>query len=453
MQPYRLHVFACDQKKPEGVPGCAARGSARVIEALRRELGKAGLGNEIQLTPCGSLGLCERGPNLVIYPEGVWYSGVTPDDVGEIVREHLQNGRVVERLVNSDESAVRTEIEGNQKKRLAALAAQDAAGMLPDDFQQMVRGFQRSRVLLTAIELDVFSAVGEGARGDEVASILKSHPRATAMLLDALVALEALTKQAGQYHNTPLSARYLSAGARDDARAALMHTAHLWPRWSTLTECVQKGTAVTYREMTDRGDEWTEAFIAAMHRNASARAPLVARAAGIERASRMLDVGGGSGAYSIAFARANPDLKAEVFDLPTVVPIAQRHIDEAGLAERVTTRVGNLRQDELGSGYDLILLSAICHMLGPAGNQDLVQRCYRALAPGGRLIIQDFILEPNRTSPTLAALFALNMLVGTPDGGTYTSKEYRSWLEQSGLIEVSHVRLPGPTGLMIGQHP
>jgi len=167
----------------------------------------------------------------------------------------------------------------------------------------------------------------------------------------------------------------------------------------------------------------------------------------------MLDVGGGSGAYSIAFARANPDLKAEIFDLPTVVPIAQRHIDEAGLAERVITRVGDLRQDELGSGYDLILLSAICHMLGPAGNQDLVQRCYRALAPGGRLIIQDFILEPNRTSPTLAALFALNMLVGTPDGGTYTSKEYRSWLEQSGLIEVSHVRLPGPTGLMIGQHP
>jgi (2Fe-2S) ferredoxin/predicted O-methyltransferase YrrM len=453
MQPYRLHVFACDQKKPEGVPGCAARGSARVIEALRRELGKAGLGNEIQLTPCGSLGLCERGPNLVIYPEGVWYSGVTPDDVGEIVREHLQNGRVVERLVNSDEGAVRTEIEGNKKKRQAALAARDAAGMLPDDFQQMVRGFQRSRVLLTAIELDVFSAVGEGARGDEVASVLKSHPRATEMLLDALVALEALTKQAGRYHNTPLSTRYLAAEARDDARAALMHTAHLWPRWSTLTECVRKGTAVTYREMTDRGDDWTEAFIAAMHRNASARAPLVARAAGIEKSSRMLDVGGGSGAYSIAFARANPDMKAEIFDLPTVVPIAQRHIDEAGLAERISTRVGDLRQDELGSGYDLILLSAICHMLGPAGNQDLVQRCYRALAPGGRLIIQDFILEPNRTSPTLAALFALNMLVGTPDGGTYTSAEYRSWLEQSGFVEVIHVRLPGPTGLMIGQHP
>jgi cyclopropane fatty-acyl-phospholipid synthase-like methyltransferase len=205
--------------------------------------------------------------------------------------------------------------------------------------------------------------------------------------------------------------------------------------------------------MAERGDEWTTAFIAAMHRNAAVRAPLVVRAAGLDGARRMLDVGGGSGAYAIAFARASQDLLVEVFDLPTVLPIAQSHIEEAGLTDRITTRAGDLRTDDLGSGFDLILLSAICHMLGNASNEDLLGRCFSALSPGGRVLIQDFILEPDRTSPRSAALFALNMLVGTPQGSTYTSEEYRSWLSNAGFVDVEHIGLPGPTGLMLGRHP
>jgi (2Fe-2S) ferredoxin/2-polyprenyl-3-methyl-5-hydroxy-6-metoxy-1,4-benzoquinol methylase len=453
MEPYRLHIYVCDQKKPEGVPCCSARGSASVIEALRREIAAAGLAEDVQVTTSGSLGLCTRGPNMVVYPDGVWYSGVRVEDVPEIVREHLVGGRVIERLVNSERAALQAEIDDNKRKMLAALAAGDAAGALPDDFQQSVRGFQVSRVLLTAIELDVFSAVGQGARAEDLAVELGTDRRATEMLLDSLVALNVLSKQDSVYNNTQLSARYLSAGARDDARGALMHTAHLWPRWSTLTDCVRRGTSVTYREMVDRGDEWTTAFIAAMHRNASVRAPAVVKAVGIEGARRMLDVGGGSGAYSIAFARANPDLRVEAFDLPTVVPIAERHIEEAKLSGRVTTRAGDLRTDDFGEGYDLIFLSAICHMLGPDSNVGLFRRCFAALSPGGRIVVQDFVLGPDRTSPKSAALFALNMLVGTPEGSTYTSEEYRSWLGQVGFGDIQHITPPGPTGLMIGRHP
>jgi cyclopropane fatty-acyl-phospholipid synthase-like methyltransferase len=273
------------------------------------------------------------------------------------------------------------------------------------------------------------------------------------MLLDALVALDVLKKTDDRYTNTPLSSRYLVAGSPDDARAALLHTAGLWHRWSTLTDCVREGTSVTYREMVDRDDEWTVPFIAAMHRNASARAPAVIAAVGVEDARRMLDVGGGSGAYSIAFARVNPDLRVDLLDLPTVVPIAQDHISEAGLSDRIDTRVGDLRVDDLGSGYDLILLSAICHMLGPDANVELLERCFAAASPDGRVVIQDFVLESDRTSPRTAALFAINMLVGTPAGSTYTQDEYRSWLERVGFEEVRHVRLKGPTALMIGRRP
>jgi cyclopropane fatty-acyl-phospholipid synthase-like methyltransferase len=185
--------------------------------------------------------------------------------------------------------------------------------------------------------------------------------------------------------------------------------------------------------MAGRGKEWMDAFITAMHRGGLERAPRVVRSVGVEGVDRLLDVGGGSGVYSIAFAQARSELEAEVIDLPYVVDIAQRHIDEAGLAERITTRIADLRIEEFGQDYDLILLSAICHMLSPQENEDLFKRCYRALAPEGRIVIRDFILEPDKTAPRSAALFALHMLVATEGGSTYTEGEYRNWLQKAGL--------------------
>src|SRR5450759_3279479 len=107
METFRFHVFVCDQQKHEGVPCCAARGSGRILEALRCEVNARGLEDEVQVTACGSLGLCEHGPNLVVYPEGVWYSGVTPADVPEIVRSHFEEDTPVERLARTDPAALR----------------------------------------------------------------------------------------------------------------------------------------------------------------------------------------------------------------------------------------------------------------------------------------------------------------------------------------------------------
>jgi len=453
MQPYRYHVFVCDQQKPEGVPCCSARGSRKVVDALRGEVAAQGLADQVQITLCGSLGLCERGPNIVVYPEGVWYSGVSANDVPELVRSHFANGNPVERLANPDVQAVRAEIESNKSKMQAAMKAADAAGALPDELAQTIRGFQDSRAVLTAIELEAFTAVVDGASAAQAAAKMGTDPRATEMLLNALAALGLLAKHNGTFHITPVSARYFVAGSPDDSRAATMHTAHLWHRWSTLTDCVREGTAITRREPREVDDRWTRPFIAAMHRNARERTPHVVRAIGTAGVRRMLDVGGGSGAYSIAFAEASAELHAEVLDRPEVLDIAQGHIDRAGLAGRVTTRVGDLRTDGFGAGFDLVLVSAICHMLGPEENCDLLRRCRHALAPGGRVVIQDFILEEDKTAPKMAALFSLNMLVGTERGASYNEREYAEWLGEAGFRDVSHIRLPGPSGLMVGRVP
>jgi (2Fe-2S) ferredoxin/SAM-dependent methyltransferase/DNA-binding CsgD family transcriptional regulator len=449
MQIAQYHVFACEQRKPEGIPSCSACGSKKVIEHLRAEVTSQGLQDRVQITTCGSLGLCESGPNMVVYPEGTWYGGVTPGDVPELVREHFGHGRPLARLVRTEAPAIRAEMETNRKRRLAAMRAQDAAGVIPHEFQQQVRAFRESRVVLTAIELDVFSHTGDGRTADQIADKIGCDPRATEMLLNALTSLGLLEKKTGGFRNGPLAARYLAAGGKDDSRLGLMHTVHLWDRWTTLTECVRKGTSVTYKPMADRDDDRRRAFIGAMHKNASSRAAQVVAAVGVGGVRRLLDIGGGSGAYSIAFAQADPDLQATIFDLPPVLPLTEKYTAEAGLTGRIRFQAGDMNEDEFGNGYDLVLLCAICHMNSPEQNRSLFKKCLSALAPGGRLVIQDFILEPDKTAPRSGALFALNMLVATRVGSSYSRDEYMDWLTGAGFQRPKHIRLPGPTGLVI----
>jgi len=451
MEPFRHHVFICDQKKPEGVPGCCARGSQKVIDMLRRELGARGLMNDVQVTTCGSLGLCESGPNMIVYPEGIWYSCVQPEDVREIVESHFQNGKPVSRLARGNAEELKAEITQNRDRYMASVKAKDAAGVLPDELNNSIRGFQESRAILTALELDIFTAVGNGGTAAQVAQKIGSHVRATEMLLNVLVSVELLKKSGEMYVNTATSSRYFREGSPDNQRLALMHTVHLWDRWSTLTQCVREGTSVARRAGVTRDEAATRAFIAAMHRNARERAPLVIRAVGLERVNRMIDLGGGSGAYTIAFAQANPALRVDLLDVPEVLELTTGYVRAAAVADRVKFIPGDLRTDKFGNGYDLGLLSAICHMFGPDENKDLIRRAYDALNEGGRLIIQEFILEPDKTGPRSAALFALNMLVGTEKGNTYSSEEYAEWMRAAGFRKAQHVRLPGPSGLMIAR--
>jgi len=298
---------------------------------------------------------------------------------------------------------------------------------------QALRGFQESRVLLTALELDILPAVGDGAGAAAVAGRAGCDPRAAGMLLNALTAMGVLRKEGDRFRCTE------AARALGEARAGLMHMAHLWDTWSGLTGAVRSGTA----PRSSGAAHQVEHFIAAMDARARTVTGDALRLVGTKGLRRMLDVGGGPATFAIAFAQASPELQVEVLDLAPVLPIARGHVRAAGLEDRVTVRAGDLCSDDLGTGYDLVLVSAICHMLGEDQNQDLLGRCVKALAPGGRVAIREFILDPDRAGPPSAALFALNMLVGTPHGNAYTEAEYRSWLEQAGCRETIR---PEPSG-------
>ena len=142
----------------------------------------------------------------------------------------------------------------------------------------------------------------------------------------------------------------------------------------------------------------------------------------------------------MAFLEKNPEMTAVLFDLPHVIPMAEKRLEAKGLLKRVELVSGDFSEDELPKGCDLALLSAIIHQNSPRENLDLYGKIHRALLPGGKLLIRDHVMDPDRTSPPQGTLFAINMLVNTKGGDTYTFDEIRNSLEKVGFGEVKLVR-------------
>ena len=457
--PYEKHVFVCTQQKPDGIPSCAAAGGEALLEKLRADVAEAGLLGRVHVASCGCVGLCERGPNVLVQPDGAWYTHVAPAETGRLVAEHLAGGRPLEGRDDPPPDTIREEVAAHQQKVAQIRVALQRAGALPPDLDATMRAFMPARVILTGVELDVFTAVHEASAGsggggatlEAVAARIGAATRGAEMLLNALVALGLLEKDAGRFRNGRVAETFLREGAPHDSRAAIGHTNNIWDRWSTLSEAVKAGTALHHEPLVDRGDDWTVPFIAAMHKNATVRAPAIVGALDLTDVRRVLDLGGGSGAYSIAFVRAGSDLRATVFDLPTVTPLTRRYAAAAGVGDRVDTVDGDLASDDYGEGYDLVFISAIAHMLSPEANVAMLRKARQALRKGGRVVVQDFVLADDKTSPRMGALFALNMLVGTKAGSSWSRSEYTTWLEQAGFAAVRIIDVPGPTALVLGE--
>lgn len=315
---------------------------------------------------------------------------------------------------------------------------------------ELSRAFQGSRMLLTAYELDVFTVLGEEAKSsEEIARAIGADPRGTDRLLNALCGLELLFKSDDKFTNSPAAAQFLVKG-KPGYQSGLMHTVNLWDSWSTLTSAVRNGGLVAQGPVDERDDKWFAAFISAMHARAANEAPAMVDNLDLTGVSRVLDVGGGSGAFSMAFVRAGNNIKATVFDLPNVIPLTQGYIDQEGLNDKIDTVAGDYNKDELPAGYDLVFLSAIIHGNSSQENQALFNKVSKALNSGGRIVVSDFIMNDGRTGPAFGAFFALNMLVNTPQGDTYTESEIKAWMTTAGMSFVKRKDLR-VTGLMIGR--
>jgi SAM-dependent methyltransferase len=322
-----------------------------------------------------------------------------------------------------------------------------------DGVLQVSRSYQSACVLAAAADLNLFSDLAGGPlTAPEIARSLSTDPRATAILLDALAALELLEKAGDRYSLprdlVPLLARKESGSVLAMAR----HQANCLRRWARLTQVVRTGTPPGREAGPDGPKADTESFIGAMHDVSAPVAREVIRALEPLAFRRLLDVGGASGTWTAAFLAARPEATAVLFDLPEVIPLARSRLSNLLQGDRVRLVPGDYLRDPLPEGADLAWISAVIHQNSREQNRALYASVFRALVPGGSIALRDIVMEPRRTAPVAGALFAVNMLVSTERGGTYTLDEIRGDLEASGFSEVTLARSdPGMNSLVVAK--
>ena len=323
--------------------------------------------------------------------------------------------------------------------------------MNPLTIREFAASFQKSRILLSGFELDLFTNIDqEGSPSRQVANKLKLNEHACDRLMNALVALGFLSKKDGLFFNTEDSFHFLSKKGSNYI-GGLMHTNHLWNTWGHLTEVVKTGKSAHPEEVNERGDEWLFAFISAMHDRAKKLAPQQLADIDLSGVKSLLDVGGGSGAYSMQFVTRKPEIEATVFDLENVVPITKQFVEKEGFAGKVKTYTGDYTTDELPQGFDLVFLSAIIHSNSLETNRNLIKKCYKSLNRGGRIILLDWIMNNERTEPVTGAVFAINMLVGTESGDCFTEEEVSEMFRVAGFTKITKIELEAGLSQMIAE--
>jgi len=320
---------------------------------------------------------------------------------------------------------------------------------------EMSSAFMASCVLGAAAELDVFSALGrQRLDGDALASRLGCDPRATRVLLDALAALGLVEKRANLYAVPDALRPLLCEDQPANVLPGLRHRMNMLRSWSRLAWVVRSGTPAA-REPSIRGAQADhETFIAAMHCFSSVVAAELVGRLGPPKFDHLLDVGGASGTWTMAFLDAVPTARATLFDLPEVIDQARRRLAGTRFADRVALVAGNFYEDDLPRGADFAWLSAIAHQHSRQHNRRLLAKVFAAVARGGRVAIRDVVMEPSRIAPAQGALFAVNMLVATESGGTFTLAELAEDLLAAGFVEPTlAVKDEGMSSVVIARRP
>lgn len=317
----------------------------------------------------------------------------------------------------------------------------------------LANGFRQAAVILTAVDLGVFKALSAApASLESLTQNLTLSRWGLEKLLLALVALDLVASEGDLFMLHGDAEEFLREGAPGYQGDILRHNFHLLKRWAHLDEAVRQGTSPFQGEgKAERTPDELRAFIMGMENISRYSAEEVADGLMLEQTKSILDLGGGPGTYLYAFLTRLPTARGTILDLPPVIEIAREQTKIQNMTERVSYLAGDMHTIDLGGPYDLIFLGNIIHSQGAIANRQLCQRCAEALATGGQLVIKDFFLDETGTRPLSAALFSLNMLVGTVDGTSFRWADARQWLAEAGLAEVQSFRVAQHSGVLVGR--
>lgn len=303
------------------------------------------------------------------------------------------------------------------------------------DLHEIARGHWIRRALAVSIELDFYSRIKKGINtAERMAEDLGTEVRGVERLLNACVALGFLKKGNGVYENTSLSERYLVKESPDYFGDSVIMNDSRAKRWDLLKESILKGSPPERKPV----DFENPVFTKAMHNNGVQSARLLGEKFDFSNYKNLLDLGGGSGVFSIELTNKYKNLKAMIFELPGVCKTAEEYIDRLGDSSRIKTFAGDFLKDKLQKGFDVVLISQIFHSYSDEDCKSILKKVYDVLPEKGIVIINEFLLNPDKISPVFPVLFSLNMFMNSKGGSAYTREEIEGWLKKSGfeIIEV-----------------
>jgi len=326
--------------------------------------------------------------------------------------------------------------------------------LTPAMVMEDMAGAWRSRTLVAGVELDVFGQIAAGKRTlKEIAEAAGASPRGMASLLDALTAIGYLRKTGSRYGLRPVSAAFLVPGGKAYVGAMAHALSLTWDAWKNLSETVRSGRSTGAVDVAEKGKEFFPKLVASIFPgNFAAATVAVSRFPEKERRKiqKILDVAAGSGAWSLAFARAIPEARVTTLDFPEITPITREFAEKFGVATRYEYHEGDLRQVDFGrNAYDLVILGHIIHSEGEKRGKELLAKSCAALRPGGKLLIAEYVPNDARTGPAMPMLFGLNMLLQTEEGNVFTLRDYRTWLKAAGFGKVTTIPVPPPTTVIL----
>ena len=328
----------------------------------------------------------------------------------------------------------------------------------PSHIMQVGMGFWASKTVLSAVELELFTKLGAGAlSGEEIRELLGLHPRATYDFLDTLVALGFLQRtgdgEDGRYENTADGAFFLDKQSPAYIGGILeMANARLYPFWADLTEALRTGqpqnevkhTGSPVFEELYRDPARLEQFMLAMQGISLGPFNALAEKFDFSKFETVCDLGGATGQLCIILAARHPHLRCTSFDLPAVAPIAERHIAEAGVQDRVSVGGGDFFVDPLPKA-DVITMGLILHDWNLERKMQLIRSAYEALPEGGAFIVIENLIDDARRENAFGLMMSLNMLIEFGDAFDYTGADFAGWCKDAGFKDVSFLPLAGPT--------
>jgi ubiquinone/menaquinone biosynthesis C-methylase UbiE len=333
--------------------------------------------------------------------------------------------------------------------------APTSAPVTPERVFQYGWGFAVTQTLATAIDLDLFSLIAAGHRtADALAKAAKATPRGMRMVADAVAGLGLLTKDAKGYGLAPDAQLFLvKSSPAYMGEFMRFHAAEIADSWRGLTETVRTGKPHIAVDKPAEGIPFWQRLVDALFPVGYAAAKLVGEELNRRHPTgpiRLLDVAAGSGVWGIGAAHGNSRVKPTEMDLAETLELTKKWVARMNVGDRVSYLAGDLRTAEFGVGkFEAAILGHICHSEGAENSKKLLAKVGRSLVKGGTIVIVDFVPDDGRSSPPNALLFALNMLMLTSEGDTFTFAEYRAWLTAAGFKDVVQLPAPAPSPLIL----